>query len=58
MDCLFNTFAGESIRKGPIFRMKSFGLVSVCKRIWCQVFGELWSMVLATPGGRGLFSAL
>ena len=28
------------------------------KKIWYQVLGELRSMVLAIPGGRGLFSAL
>ena len=30
----------------------------VSKKIWYQVLGELRSMVLAIPGGRGLFSAL
>ena len=30
----------------------------VSKKIWYQVLGELRSMVLAIPGGKGLFSAL
>ena len=30
----------------------------VSKKVWYQVLGELRSMVLAIPGGRGLFSAL
>ena len=30
----------------------------VSKKDWYQVLGELLSMVLAIPGGRGLFSAL
>ena len=30
----------------------------VSKKIWYHVLGELRSIVLAIPGGRGLFSAL
>ena len=30
----------------------------ISKKIWYQVLGKVWSVVLKNPGGSGLFSAL